>query len=79
MKFNSHPPNGVFIKAVTITASRRARPARLGRVGTYCTRREGTEEEDGRQRATVRKREGGCSVNEAAEDWGSQQQGDRGA
>lgn len=30
MKFNSHPPNGVFIKAVTITASRRARPARLG-------------------------------------------------
>lgn len=37
------------------------------------------EEEDGRQRATVRKREGGCSVNEAAEDWGSQQQGDRGA
>lgn len=26
MKFNSHPPNGVFIKAVTITASRRARP-----------------------------------------------------
>lgn len=30
MKFNSHPPNGVFIKAVTITASRQARPARLG-------------------------------------------------
>lgn len=24
MKFNSHPPNSVFIKAVTITAGRRA-------------------------------------------------------
>ena len=34
----------------------------------------------GRQRAIVRRREGGCSVNEVAEeDWGSQQQGDRGA
>lgn len=29
MKFNSHPPNGVFIKAFTITASRRAQPAQL--------------------------------------------------
>lgn len=30
MKFNSHPPNGVFIKAVTITVSRQAWPAQLG-------------------------------------------------
>lgn len=67
MKFNSHPPNGVFIKAVTITASRRAGPAQLGstRLCGYILYKEGGDGEGKRvqkggwetQRVIVRKRE----------------------
>lgn len=54
MKFNSHPPNGVFIKAVTITVSRRAWTAQLGsaQLCGYILYKEGGD----RQRE--RKREG---------------------
>lgn len=88
MKFNSHPPNGVFIKAVTITVSRRAWPAQLGspQLCGYILYKEGGDaehkgESTGRRRRDREKeREGGYSVNKAAaKDWGSQQQGDRGA
>lgn len=37
MKFNSHPPNSVFIKAVTITVSRQAWPAQLYSAVSICT------------------------------------------
>lgn len=50
MKFNSHPPNGVFIKAVTITASRRA--CQFGCVDSDYTRRK----EGGRKSANARRR-----------------------
>lgn len=88
MKFNSHPPNSVFIKAVTITASRQAWPAQLGsaQLCGYILYKEGggrralaRESAARRTRDCEKEGEGGHSVNKAAKDCGSQQQGDRGA
>lgn len=59
--------------------------ARLSCVGTYCTRKEETESISERkcskedERDCEKEGEGGHSVNKAAKDCGSQQQGDRGA
>lgn len=60
MKFNSQPPNSVFIKAVTITVSRQAWPAQLYSAVSIRTVQTGRVlgEEDKRRR----KREGGHSV-----------------
>lgn len=86
MKFNSHPPNIVFIKTVTITVSRRDWPAQLNwavRAHTVHTGVGVLGKEDEWQRTTLweRERERGRTqcVNKASKDWGSQQQGNRGA
>lgn len=57
MKFNSHPPNNVFIKAVTIMVSRRAWPAQLySAVSRHTVQtRTGSWEEDKRWRTTEKK------------------------
>lgn len=63
MKFNSHPPNSVFIKAVTITVSRRAWPAQLysavSRRTVQTGRGVGRRRNDGER---LREREGGHRV-----------------
>lgn len=70
MKFNSHPPNSVFIKAVTITVSRRAWPAQLYSAVSRRTVQtgRGSWEEDKRWRMTERKRGRTQSVNKASKD-----------
>lgn len=70
MKFNSHPPNSVFIKAVTITVSRRAWPAQLysavNRHTVQTGRRSWEEAKDGER---LRKKRGRTqSVNKASKD-----------
>lgn len=61
MKFNSHPPNSVFIKTVTITVSRRDWPAQLNwavRAHTVHTGVGVLGKEDEWQRTTLCEREG---------------------
>lgn len=78
MKFNSHPPPRVLIKAATITAGRRAGLASTARLCSAVwahtvPRAEGT----GRRVGDGEKGEYG--VNKAAEDCGGRQRGARGA
>lgn len=58
MKFNSHPPNSVFIKVVTITVSRRAWPAQL----YSAVSRRTVQNWEGVLGGELREREGGHSV-----------------
>lgn len=64
MKFNSHPPNSVFIKAVTITVSRRAWPAQLYSAVSRCTVQtgRGSWEEGQTMENDWEKKEGGHRV-----------------
>lgn len=71
MKFNSHPPNGVFIKAFTITASRRVWPAQLGsaQLCKYVLYKEGGRGQStlGKESAGWRTRDRVCKENRECE------------